>query len=505
MHIVKHFISVNFGLLAIALASVEPAAAQTSTDPWDWIIQHICANATNKPVGADPYYGCPAGTTNRRLQLGDPMPYERHDQPSSVGGPWGMRQDSYPLTDLHFAGSISANERAPRNYTGVGGYDVYRVESGYVSAEGTRDGTGYGQTSFGVNCLPWNGRIFFPTSFLTNLQPGASGTGHWPLAWDYYEQSGTPWSGVCNSSTKFSGGGLAQWQFAPKQSFGGVNGAPAKTIDAIVVTEGFPLATQIPETGYHLERHYFTDLYGHTRWETWWPNGPAQASDCNGQTTMTYGGITFFRKDCHDWSAVTLYPTPQRMIPWPYPEANVLVNNHFDGLSGWQVDSGVSATVLRSTTPLDTAHGPGVDYLQVNCAGQCWSGQGVHQDVPISTVQAGQKIDYGFSGVVQGNAGANMHVTLSLRDANGAKLWSKSFDAMMPNSNQHVTPNVSIYGASTQFLVTSPPLPNLQGAVSLRLSLMPTALVVYDILNSWMMPREEPSVSTLASSSPLAN
>ena len=79
-----------------------------------------------------------------------------------------------------------------------------------------------------------------------------------------------------------------------------------------------------------------------------------------------------------DWSAVTLYPAPQPFTPWPYSEANVLVNSHFDGLQNWQSVSGLDTSVMQSTTALDTAFSQnmhGVDYLRLNCAGHCWTGQ----------------------------------------------------------------------------------------------------------------------------------
>ena len=192
-------------------------------------------------------------------------------------------------------------------------------------------------------------------------------------------------------------------------------------------------------------------------------------------------------------------------LPWPYPEANALVNAHFDGMEGWQNGAGVSVQVLQSTTALDTAfsqNGHGVDYLKINCAGQCWSGQAVFQDIPISAVNEGQQVDYGFSGVVQGNASGNIHVTLSVQDGNGAQLWSTGFDATVPTNYQKVTPNISIYGASSIFLFTSPPVPSLKGAASLRLSLSPTTLVVYNLLEAWLMPRHQLSVSVSAASSP---
>ena len=493
-------------MLVAGLIPVEPAAAQTSTAPWDWIIQHICADASNRPVAVDPYGGCPAGTQDRRLGLQDSLPYWKHDQPTAKSPNGTQRHDLHPLRDRQFGGIISANDFDPHQPTSAAhhGYDVYRAVDGYVSSSATRDPSGYRQSIFGSSCAPWNGRVFFPKSFLLQLQPGASGQGSFPIYWDYHEQNGQPYVGLCGSTTKFNESGLTTWQFDAKYAFGGMNGALVKYIDTIISTVGFPIKKgTMPTTGYHVERHFFTDLYGHTRWESWYPTGPANTTtNCSGPTQMEYQGVTFYRQDCHDWSAVTLYPTPQPYLPWPYPETNVLVNSHFDGLQGWQYGSGLDVSVVPSTTALDTAFsqtGHGVDYLQVNCAGQCWPSQAVFQDVPISAVQAGQQVDYGFSGVVQASAGANMLVTLSIQDAQGAQLWSTSFDATVPTNSQGVFPSGSIYGASSIFLVTSPRLPNLKGAASLRLSLSPTGVVVYDILDAWMMPRSGPSVSVSVS------
>ena len=99
-----------FLLLAFS-AFPSPALARAhSADPWDWIIQHVCADASDRPVPADPYNGCPSGTHERRLKLGDPMPYLRHDQPGP-GQPHGFqRHNSYPLVDRHFGGIVSAND-----------------------------------------------------------------------------------------------------------------------------------------------------------------------------------------------------------------------------------------------------------------------------------------------------------------------------------------------------------------------------------------------------------
>lgn len=106
----KKIVLVALGSLLINLVPVLPAVAQTSTNPWDWIIQHICADASDSPVAVDPYGGCPAGTRDRRLTLNDQLPYWKHDQPTAKSSDGAQRHDSHPLPDRQFGGSISAND-----------------------------------------------------------------------------------------------------------------------------------------------------------------------------------------------------------------------------------------------------------------------------------------------------------------------------------------------------------------------------------------------------------
>ena len=284
---------------SLALAAAEPTAAREhSTDPMDWLIQHICADAADKPVPADPYDGCPAGTHERRLKIGDPMPYLRHDMPGRNGShPLGFqRHDAYPLVDLHYGGIFSANDydfgySSPygRFEPGDGdGFDVYRVWRGYATGGGTRDGAGYSQSFFGPECKPFGGWVFFPVSFLKDLKPGAEGSGVFPIRGDYWEQKGETWPGRCEPGKGFSTTQTTQWSFEPSHRFGGVNGAKTKIIDAIVSTHGLPVSPTA-QPHFHLERFYFTDMYGLTRWEVWYPKGEKDAKpSCADNPEMSF-------------------------------------------------------------------------------------------------------------------------------------------------------------------------------------------------------------------------
>ena len=378
---------------SLALAAAEPTAAREhSTDPMDWLIQHICADTADKPVPADPYDGCPAGTHERRLKIGDPMPYLRHDMPGRNGShPLGFqRHDAYPLVDLHYGGIFSANDydfgySSPygRFEPGDGdGFDVYRVWRGYATGGGTRDGAGYSQSFFGPECKPFGGWVFFPVSFLKDLKPGAEGSGVFPIRGDYWEQKGETWPGRCEPGKGFSTTQTTQWSFEPSHRFGGVNGAKTKIIDAIVSTHGLPVSPTA-QPHFHLERFYFTDMYGLTRWEVWYPKGEKDAKpSCADNPEMSFHGIGFVETACRDWSATEIFDPPLPRFPWPYPERDLLTNWHFgeDALAPWRSEASAHANhplelkLGSSNTTSDTRFAPrggGVRFLHVDCVGGC--------------------------------------------------------------------------------------------------------------------------------------
>ncbi|MGH7046426.1 MAG: hypothetical protein ACREE2_08555 [Stellaceae bacterium] len=507
------------GCLAMPFATTGAAAAARthSTDPMDWLIQHVCANAANQPIAVDPYGGCPAGSHERRLGLADPLPYFRHDQPGPNGNhPNGyQRHDSRPIVDVHTHRVVVANDMdfdytAPYGMMHPGdgdGYDLYRVVNGYATGGGTRDGGGFSQTFFGPDCKPYGGWVFFPASFLRSLHPGASGRGIFPIRGRYWEQNGEAWPGLCEPDRGFSRDTLTTWRFVPDYPFGGHNGAPLKKIDAIVSTHGLPVRRG-PSAHYHLERFYFTDLYGLTRWEAWVPSAEhvKPADTCGGATRMTYESASFTLAGCRDWSVVVLNDPPKPHFPWPYPVANLLRNWHFGaaGMTAWRRTGDNGEPGGRIVWRQQVSRAPddlrlsqthiGVRYLEIACsAAACDPHQAIYQDVPIGGLKPGSAYDYGFSGVVDGSRGSNrdgvIEVTLSERDHAGRELWHSSFEATVETNYRGKKPVDSVYNASLVFLATSPPAPFEPGAVSLRLALSPRDPVRYDILDAWLMAR----------------
>jgi hypothetical protein len=383
------------------------------------------------------------------------------------------------------------------------GFDLYRVANGYVTGGGTRDGGGYSQTFFGADCQPYGGWIFFPVSFLEALRPGAAGRGIFPDQDIYWEQDGEPWPGHCIPNRGLSWGTLTTWEFVSLYPFSGQNGEPTKRIDAIVSTHGFQMQHSA-ERDFHLERFYFTDLYGPTRWEAWLPSSDRvkATANCAGDTQTIYEGVAFTLADCRDWSAVQLIDPPRPRLPWPYPETNLLQNWHFDqrGMEPWcrthterQPGKVLNWDRFTSIAPADLRYSQthvGVRYLQVSCGDrECDPPQAIYQDVPIASLPPSSAYDYGFSGVIDGAENGTMRVTLSERDRTGKELWSASFDATVKTDYRGKRAAYSVYHASSVFLETSPAAAHKPGAVALRFSLSPRTPALYDILDTWLMPR----------------
>ncbi len=468
----------------------------------DWITKDVCADSSNRPAAADPYYGCPAGTTQRDIAEGEELPYINHDQPGPNGDhPNGyQRRDAYPITDLS-SNPLVVNEFDFDYFqpyftfeAGDGdGYDLYSIHNGWVSATQTRDGGGYSQTFYGSGCTPYNGWVFFPTSILSTLSPGTSGSTTMAIMDDYWERNGQSWPGVCNVFSNFNRNTITSWEFKPQFAFGGINGAPIKYIDTIVSSHGYSNDPSFVTSG-HIETFYFTKLYGVTRWEAWYPTQPNRPPQgvvtCNGSSTTVYQGIPMTRVDCRDWSATQVIAPAVHPV-WPVPDLNLLSNFHFSGsLSPWKTTgSAITAAVATSTTQADRH----VFYLSLGCRGACQPGQMIYQDIPISKVKSGTLYDYAIAAVSHGAAGGTLAVSLNQVDSTGRILDERSFVMTVPTAVTTVggsmTDAVSVYRAETFTGDTKPPISLKPGAKSLRFGIKPQSMITFDIVDAWVMPR----------------
>ncbi len=518
------------------------------SDPLNWLVEHICVGTFGNILSVDPYPSCPPGSRERRLTVGDPLPYFRHDQSYSLSNRslGFQRFSAYPIIDygVNNSPSIAAVMDGDFNYAtpygtfeaedGDGG-DLYRVIDGWVSGGITRDGGGYSQTFLGSHCKPYGGWVFFPASFLNEITPGARSTVRSTvrssvstLQGRYWEQNGESWPGVCNPSHFVTT--LTEWYFDPNATFGEKRRPssillPPKTIPSIVSTHGYPNG---------LERFYFTNMYGLTRWETWGRatstdpfyeargNKPRPEPDCLGTTTMTHRGLDYIRSGCRDWSFVQIKSPPVPPPPWPHPSANLLKNWHFvDTLAPWQSTGGAGLALRNSVTVADTRFsyipttGKGVAYLRFGCDGNTIDGAGnftycnrdksIYQDIPINSLFGASQFDYGFSGVMNetGKSGS-VRATIAVLDSAGNVLDEHSFDSTVrdPQSIRDRNKSGSKYFASRLFLKTSKIFDLRSPATTIRFSLTPLySSETFNIVDTWLMPHHSSPPVIVAPSS----
>lgn len=489
-------------------------------DPRDLLIQKVCLDANGQVLNVDPYL-CPQSGSLRSLNVGEQLPYHKHDQAPANFPNGYQRHDSYPI--LYTDGSeviMNPFDFAAPTYEQFkpdgDGYDIYIIRDGYASAPETRDGGGFSTTFFGAGCKPYNGWTFFPVSALSAGSP-TSGTLVMPIVGTYWEHSGQAYPGTCDPSSLSNS--QVDWQMIPQFQFGGnVNGSSVKSIDTLQAIHGFEGAANMANfvANGHLEVFYFTLLYGVTRWEVWTPSAqPGVTADqgtCNGNpSNITYQNLSFTRTACRDWSTVSIGDAPGAMSGfWPAPGQNLLQNYHFDngGITPWQrfgnsLDSGsvINWSLMQSTAPLDSYIGgvtsgryfPGVRYIATNCAGKCSGSQAIFQDVPIDNITMGSTYFFGASTRSESASGAQVKLTLSLIDAGGNVLQTvSSLNGSLANTQTN--PLWRSFSGTDSIMLASgffgqyATVPIDSRAAALRWSYSPQSPQNIDIVDAWLVP-----------------
>jgi hypothetical protein len=315
--------------LVVSIASSRSdVAGPKDQQAFDFLIQKVCVDRTDRAIPSDPYR-CPAGDTLRALRPGEALPYHRFDQPLADRPDARQRRDSYPVRLR--SGEIevvSTFDRVPFDHfkPDRDGYSLTVVREGWVSSGGTRS-RNLGTTFFGAGCKPYNGWIYFPVSALNGrlIDPGDASL---PIGLDHWEKNAEPWPGRCPAP--LAADWVTSWEPFSGFAFGGPGAATSKSIDAIRSIHGFANRPSFMANG-HLEIFYFTRIYGFTRWETWVPRqrydadaGFAREADiadeaCSGPRESVYKGVKFERTACRDWTSVVTQSAPDPPPNWPVP------------------------------------------------------------------------------------------------------------------------------------------------------------------------------------------
>jgi hypothetical protein len=76
-------------------------ATLDSNDPMNWLVKSVCVDAQGNLLTADPYYGCPLGTTIRKLKVGEPLPYHNLHNIHQL-----QQHDAFPIPDPSTGGTM---------------------------------------------------------------------------------------------------------------------------------------------------------------------------------------------------------------------------------------------------------------------------------------------------------------------------------------------------------------------------------------------------------------
>lgn len=523
-----------FAILFLCELGVAKAQGAQDSTVLPYMVQEVCVDQTGAVQRIDPYF-CPKSDTLRQLQPGELLPYHKHNLVESGQNPAPEKHDpdkdsdfeqhdSYPVRALNGTMlSIDPFDFEPAGTNAaLDGYDVYRVDAGWVSVEETRDSGGFGITWYGAHCKPYNGWVFFPLGDLTPSGIKAGQTKK-PISGVYWEKDGEHWPGKCptyqaslaqadpgellcypgaNCPSKQFQEPLTTWDFIPKYPFAGVGNTPVKRLDTVRSIHGFINSPEFLAHG-NLEVFYFTKLYGSTRWEEWEPLKEVEANPfdqreaeeaskyCKGTSDVEYQGVKFVVTMCRDWSAVTVLDKPELPAPWPVPDLNLLQNFHFDeGLANWKHSESANALQLSlktSTESRDLLHrqngGVGIHYLELTCTASCSASNAVSQDVPITSKTTSGQYTLGARVRVQDHAG-KLRLAVTMLDRKGKVLSELSFTESVPMPGGSGANSIVLSG---NFEFKSFPITIDPQAKVLRFSISPATSGTYDVVDTWLM------------------
>lgn len=462
----------------------------------DWLLKDVCVDELDRPIAADPYYGCPDEAVKiRKIQMGDPLPYHNAD----IVENGGFASDIFPAYDSKFDEVYIQTLDWPvlgkfSLHGGWDGYNVIRKRKDWIVQNNTSDGGGFGTTWATDNCEVGGWAIMPANDFLISGQKPAPSIGL--IAW---QRMGISYPGPC--AVSFSKPGYIDWEIIKDFEFGGLGTTPIKKMDTLrVIPSWVDLDTPDFRKNGHLEVSYLTQHYGVTRWEVWHPveKGLVKSEDCsNLPEIVKFRGLDFVVHYCADWTDVRL-PKKSNIPFWPIPDANLLLQSSFDTAPSEQVwfnkgtnNKGLLMQALAENSKLsaDTDNGlhSGVRILGINCNGHCSLDQQFYQDISVQKIRLG--MEYAFGGFARTVDGAHeIKFSLHQIDSSGNVLSEvSSYKQVVRPQNGRTEENSAIIPMATvnEFIE----IDKLDSeAAFIRFSITPMTDGLFQIHQPWFMP-----------------
>ena len=271
----------------------------------DFFIQDVCLSSTGVVLAKDPRSSECASIRN--LAYGEKLPYHKHDQPGifAAGSPLGFwGSDSFPILSDNSRTAATSDHGVDGKTFGVfdttdDGFNSYELMGTYASITGTRDPVGGLQFFVAPTCTSGNGN-YDAWGLFTNALPSVGGSATFRLKVapsitscpTTFDTSYTTWTSTSTLHTY-------------------KNGAQIPTLISNHYSHATPAASD------HIEKLYFTTVYGQTKWERWEKAGTVYHTNevtraatftswdvCTGPGSVTDAGGTWYRVDCHDYTLI---------------------------------------------------------------------------------------------------------------------------------------------------------------------------------------------------------
>lgn len=425
-----------------ALIVPTTALAYTPNIATDFLLQDVCVDSNDVAIAGDPAT-CPY---HRDIRFGEFIPYIHTDMNGSgrasawytypAQAPDGslvvMRQDDWG----GFVANASFRDQDVSNP--ADGIDTIEANGTDVSITGTQNNLSGFLPLWNPSCTHDDTWKLFPVT----AAPGANGSATSSLSFSV------------SCPTGFASA-LNLWHYySAKEPTTYTSG---KQLQSLVV---WHYDNADPNKAGSFEQLYFTKEYGVTRWEAWQTRSncaavaaaqglneanyckPETSGMCNGVNTLSnVWGKDYFRVDCRDFTN-----TQNLSIPF-----NPLTNTFGGGLvfsknlltagdfaqghsNGWQLNSQTVLSVLNQNTDKNW-------YLSMQCKSSCSADSKVYQDVSAATLSGTINLQYGA--IIGASEDATADISISLLDAQGAVVVSKTASFKVGTSTLHTDDSLS--------------------------------------------------------------